>query len=135
MTILKSALLSLSVLALATPVMADAPKAEVAAPKAGVAVKASKDTVENGTYFPFSRPLFIYVSENSLKRPEVKQFTEFYLKNASTFVPEVKYVSLPAKAYELAQQRLGKNQLGTVFQGHAEVGLKIEEILKKETKL
>lgn len=105
------------------------------APKAGVAVKASKDTVENGTYFPFSRPLFIYVSENSLKRPEVKQFTEFYLKNASTFVPEVKYVSLPAKAYELAQQRLGKNQLGTVFQGHAEVGLKIEEILKKETKL
>jgi phosphate transport system substrate-binding protein len=105
------------------------------APKKGVAVKASKETVENGTYFPLSRPLFIYVSEASLKKAEVRKFAEFYLKNASSFVPEVKYVALPAKAYELAQQRLSKNQLGTVFTGHAEVGLKIEDLLKKETKL
>ncbi len=105
------------------------------APKKGLAVKASKETVENGTYFPLSRPLFIYVSEASLKKAEVRKFTEFYLKNASTFVPEVKYIALPAKAYELAQQRLSKNQLGTVFTGHAEVGLKIEDLLKKETKL
>jgi phosphate transport system substrate-binding protein len=105
------------------------------APKKGVAVKATKETVENGTYFPLSRPLFIYVSEGSLKRAEVRKFTEFYLKNASSLVPEVKYVSLPAKAYEMAQQRLSKNQLGTVFKGHAEVGMKIEDLLKKETKL
>jgi len=105
------------------------------APKKGVAVKASKENVENGTYFPLSRPLFIYVSESALKRAEVRQFTEFYLKNALTLVPQVKYVALPVKAYELAQQRLSKNELGTVFKGHAEVGLKVEEILKKETKL
>lgn len=104
-------------------------------PKKSTAVKASRETVENGTYFPLSRPLFIYISENALKRAEVRQFTEFYLKNASSLVPEVKYVALPAKAYELAQQRLNKNQLGTVFKGHAEVGLKVEELLKKETKL
>lgn len=104
-------------------------------PKKDIAVKASKETVENGTYFPLSRPLFIYISENSLKKAEVRQFAEFYLKNASSLVPEVKYVALPAKAYELAQQRLNKNQLGTVFKGHAEVGLKVEELLKKETKL
>lgn len=105
------------------------------APKKGMAVKASKETVENGTYFPLSRPLFIYVSDASLKKPEVRKFAEFYLKNASTFVPQVKYIALPAKAYELAQQRLSKNQLGTVFTGHAEIGLKIEDLLKKETKL
>lgn len=105
------------------------------APKKGLAVKPSKETVENGTYFPLSRPLFIYVSETSLKRAEVRKFVEFYLKNASSLVPEVKYVALPAKAYELAQQRLAKNQLGTVFGGHSEVGLKIDDLLKKETKL
>jgi phosphate transport system substrate-binding protein len=104
-------------------------------PMKGKAVKASRETVENGTYFPLSRPLFIYVSESSLKRAEVRKFTEYYLKNAAKFVPEAKYVALPAKAYELAQQRLAKSQLGTVFGGHAEVGLKIDELLKRETKL
>lgn len=105
------------------------------APKKGIAIKPSKETVENGTYFPLSRPLFIYVSEAALKKSEVRKFAEFYLKNASSLVPEVKYVSLPAKAYELAQQRLAKNQLGTVFGGQAQVGLKIDELLRKETKL
>ncbi|MEY4616329.1 MAG: periplasmic phosphate-binding protein of transporter [Pseudomonadota bacterium] len=104
-------------------------------PKKGLAVKPTKETVENGTYFPLSRPLFIYVSESALKRAEVRKFAEFYLKNASSFVPEVKYVALPAKSYELAKQRLAKNQLGTVFSGHSEVGMKIEDLLKKETKL
>lgn len=104
-------------------------------PKKNIAVKASKETVENGTYFPLSRPLFIYISENSLKRAEVKKFAEFYLKSASSLIPEVKSIALPAKAYELAQQRLVKNQLGSAFKGHAEVGLKVEELLKKETKL
>lgn len=105
------------------------------APKKNLAVKASRETVEDGTYFPLSRPLFLYVSERSLKRAEVRQFAEFYLKNASILVPEVKYVALPAKAYELAQQRLSKNQVGSVFKGHAEIGMKVEELLKKETKL
>lgn len=99
------------------------------------AVLASKETVENGTYAPLSRPLFIYVSEKALQKPEVNQFVEFYLKNASSFVPEVKYVSLPPKAYELGLKRFGKKQLGTVFHGKSEVGLKIEDILTKETKL
>lgn len=105
------------------------------APKKNLAVKASRETVEDGTYFPLSRPLFLYVSERSLKRAEVRQFAEFYLKNASILVPEVKYVALPAKAYALAQQRLSKNQVGSVFKGHAEIGMKVEELLKKETKL
>ena len=32
----------------------------------------AKETVENSTYYPLSRPLFIYVSEASAKKPEVK---------------------------------------------------------------
>jgi ABC-type phosphate transport system substrate-binding protein len=29
-----------------------------------------------------SRPIFIYVNKKSMERPEVKEFVEFYLKNA-----------------------------------------------------
>lgn len=66
----------------------------------------SKTTVENGTYKPLSRPIFIYVSEKSLKRAEVRKFAEFYLDQAPTLVPEVKYVALPAKDYTLGKEKL-----------------------------
>lgn len=102
------------------------------APKKNTAVAPTKETVETGTYFPLSRPIFIYVSESALKRAEVKKFVEFYLKNASTLVPSVKYVALPTKIYDLATEHLNKVKLGTVFGGHSEVGLKMDELMKRE---
>lgn len=97
------------------------------------AVLPAKETVENGTYFPLSRPLFIYVSAKAAKRPEVTEFVKFYLDNAATIVPAVKYVALPAKAYEIANQHFAKGKLGTVFASGSHVGMKIEELLKKES--
>ena len=41
----------------------------------------SLETVQDGTYQPLSRPLFIYVSDKALARPEVQQFVDFYLAN------------------------------------------------------
>lgn len=98
----------------------------------GTAVLPSTQTVENGTYTPFSRPLFIYVSAASSKREEIKSFVKMYLTDAKTIVPQVKYVPLPAKAYEMALEHFNKEKLGTVFKGHSEIGLTIEELLKKE---
>ncbi len=96
------------------------------------AVLPSKQTVENGTYFPLSRPLFIYVSEASSKRPEVKLFVNYYLKNAVKIVEAVKYVALPPKAYEIGAEHFAKGKLGTVFGSESHVGLKIEDLMKKE---
>jgi len=95
----------------------------------------SKATVENGTYSPLSRPIFIYVNAEALTKPHVKKFTEFYLEQAPRLVPQVKYVALPTKAYEIGKENLKKNKLGTVFGGHSEVGLSIEKLLKKESLL
>lgn len=106
----------------------------VVSPK-NTAILPSRQTVENGTYSPLSRPMFLYVSETSMKRPEVKEFVEFYLKNAQRLVPEVKYVPLPAEAYTLAQDHLTKGKVGTAFNGHSEVGMKIQDLLKKEKSL
>lgn len=98
------------------------------------AVLPSFETVENGTYQPLSRPIFIYVSAKAVEKPEIKEFVEFYLKNAAKLVKEVKYVPLPAKAYVIAQQHITNKKFGTVFGGESEVGLKIEDLLKREAK-
>ncbi len=95
----------------------------------------SEKTVENGTYQPFSRPIFIYINKKSLQRPEVKQFVEFYLKHAAELVKAVQYVALPASAYVTAQEHLKNGKTGTVFGGKAEVGVKIDDLLKREATL
>lgn len=105
------------------------------APKKNEAVLPSRETVETGTYFPLSRPIFIYVNESSLKKIEIKDFVNFYLENSAAIVPQVKYVALPAKAYEMGKQHVKSNKLGTVFGGHSEVGLKIEQLMKREGSL
>ena len=97
-------------------------------------VEPSAANVLAGKYNPLSRPLFIYVNKKAVEtRPEVKQFVDFYLKNVANLSAEVKYVPLPASAYALVADRFAKLDHGTVFGGHAEVGLTIEEILKRET--
>lgn len=92
----------------------------------------SKESVENGTYYPLSRPIFIYVSAKSMERAEIKNFTEFYLKQAPTLVPQAKYVSLPSTAYTTALEHVNAKKVGSAFGGHAPVGLRIEDLLKKE---
>jgi phosphate transport system substrate-binding protein len=95
----------------------------------------SKETVINGSYAPLSRPLFIYVNKSAAKtRPEVKAFVEYYLKNAAKLSEEVKYVSLPPKAYELTESRFAKMQAGSAFLGKEHVGLNIEDVLAREQK-
>jgi phosphate transport system substrate-binding protein len=97
-------------------------------------VAPSPKTVEDGTYQPLSRPIFIYVAKKSMDKPDVKEFVEFYLKNASSLVKQVKYVPLPAVAYTTGMEHLKKGKIGTVFGGEAEVGVKIEDLLKREAK-
>jgi phosphate transport system substrate-binding protein len=56
-------------------------------------VTPSVETVQDGTYTPLGRPLFIYPSSEALKRPEMIGYMEFYIGNqeelttAATFIP------------------------------------------------
>jgi len=95
----------------------------------------SEDTVLKGTYQPLSRPIFIYINPKALEKSEVKEFVEFYMKNASKLTKEVKYVPLPAKAYTVNMEHVDKRKKGTVFGGTAEVGITIEELQKREAKI
>ena len=63
-------------------------------------VAPSPTTINDGTYSPLSRPIFIYLNTASLARPEVKAFVEFYLDNAGALANEVGYIELPQSMYQ-----------------------------------
>lgn len=102
--------------------------------KAGKPVEPSFEHVIDGTYEPLSRPIFIYVNAKSVEKPEVKEFVEFYLKNAENLTKEVKYVPLAAADYNHALANFSKGKTGTAFSGHSEIGVKVADLLKREPK-
>ena len=106
----------------------------IVAKEGGPAVEPSEKSVLDGSYQPLSRPIFIYVHEQGYKRPEVREFVEYYLKNGAKLAKEVKYVPLPASAYVLNAEHLKKGRLGSVFGGVPEVGITIEELMRREAK-
>ncbi|MEO3787955.1 PstS family phosphate ABC transporter substrate-binding protein [Actinocorallia sp. B10E7] len=57
-------------------------------------VAPSVAAAQDGTYKPLSRPLFIYPSAASLKRPEVLAFVEFYVANHADIATKAKFVPL-----------------------------------------
>jgi phosphate transport system substrate-binding protein len=65
----------------------------------GNCVEPTPEAIEDGSYTPLSRPLFVYVRSESLERPEVQEFMRFFLTEAGTLASEVGYVSAPDDIY------------------------------------
>lgn len=63
-------------------------------------VAPSEATIENGTYTPLSRPLFIYVNKKVLERPEVRAFVRFYMEHGAELSKEVGYIALKNQEYQ-----------------------------------
>lgn len=74
----------------------------------GKTVEPTFDTIKDGTYKPLSRPIFIYVNNASLEKPEVKAFVDFYLENAQAIVPEIGYIPLGDDAYAKELEKINK---------------------------
>lgn len=68
-------------------------------------VTPTEQNVKNGRY-PLARPLFIYVNEADLRRPEVAEFVRYYNLFAAELIPQVGYVPLDAGEYEANLSRL-----------------------------
>jgi phosphate transport system substrate-binding protein len=60
-------------------------------------------TVQNGTYKPLSRPLFIYAKLASFKRPEVKAFIGYIFNNERTIAGKARFISLTDKQLRKAR--------------------------------
>jgi phosphate transport system substrate-binding protein len=71
-------------------------------------VSPTETTIEDGTYAPLARPLFIYPSTTALGEEHVQAFVEFYLDNVSEIVGEVGYVPAPADDIEAAKSAVSE---------------------------
>jgi phosphate transport system substrate-binding protein len=101
----------------------------------GAAILPSIASATDGSYEPLSRPLFIYVSAIAARRPEVRQFIEFYIAEGPSLAAEAGFVPLPDRASQLALEHFQGQRLGSVFGGVPEVGVTIEELLEREARL
>lgn len=81
----------------------------------GNAVSPNPEAIESGEYNPFSRPLFIYVNVDSLDRPEVGAFVNYFIDNAAGAAEKVGYVALPEAIYERARDHVENRITGTHF--------------------
>jgi len=63
-------------------------------------------TINDGTYAPLSRPIFIYLNTASLARPEVRTFVDFYIDNAGAMANEVGYIELTADMYQDSREKV-----------------------------
>jgi phosphate transport system substrate-binding protein len=68
----------------------------------------SDETIEDGTYAPLSRPLFMYVKHAALSRPEVRAYVDFLLREAGTLVPSTGYHALSPEEYQETLARIAE---------------------------
>ncbi len=77
----------------------------------GEAVLPADDTVQNGSYNPLSRPLFIYVNADSLAtKPQVVEFVKFFFSDAGgpEIMADVGYSMPPDGTYEENMAKLAE---------------------------
>jgi phosphate transport system substrate-binding protein len=74
-------------------------------------VMPSPQSARDGSYTPLSRPLFIYVNDDSYaEKPAVKRYTDFYIENLPVIAEAAQYISLEDAQYaetRAALQRMG----------------------------
>lgn len=88
---------------------------KVVNPTTKEAIAPTAETIENGSYAPFSRPLFIYVNKEAIRKPQVEQFVDFYIAKAAEFSREVGYVPLPTSVYETGLENFIAENVGTHY--------------------
>jgi phosphate transport system substrate-binding protein len=66
-------------------------------------VTPSVETVQDGTYAPLGRGLFIYPSADALKDEATQAFVDYYVENVNEIAPQVGYIGLTDEQLSEAQ--------------------------------
>ncbi len=75
-------------------------------------VKPATDTIQDGTYKPLSRPLFMYPNSKAIARPEVKAFLDFVVANQKDIAEASKIVPLTDEQAGKAKTELQNAEQG-----------------------
>ena len=66
-------------------------------------VAPTSDTVQDGSYTPLSRPLFVYVKNTSLQKPEVAAFMKYILDNQAQIAQKALFVPMTDEQAQKAE--------------------------------
>jgi len=96
------------------------------------AVAPSARAALDGSYRPLARPLLLYVNAAELARnQQLRELLHFALHASTALIEDVGYIALPTHAQQLAQDRIDGGRTGSMFNGHAEVGLNLDALLAR----
>jgi phosphate transport system substrate-binding protein len=70
------------------------------------AVMPNEATIASGEYAPLSRPLYLYVNNRALRRPEIVAYLKFYLDHGPELAADVHSLPLPPSQYAETRSRL-----------------------------
>jgi phosphate transport system substrate-binding protein len=98
----------------------------------GAPVAPTIETINDGSYAPLSRPVFIYVSTAAAARPEVKAFIDFYLETVPMLIEEVGYVALPDAVYAGVRQRFANRVAGSAYASPDAQGKSLLELYSRQ---
>lgn len=100
------------------------------------AVLPAPTTINDGSYKPLSRPIFLYVTTTAADDPAVSSFIDFYLDpaNLQALVTEVGYVPLPLQLNELTSKRYREKTAGSMFKSGSQAGITLEQLLQGESR-
>jgi phosphate transport system substrate-binding protein len=76
-------------------------------------VTASAETIQDGSYQPLSRPLFMYPSTEAIAKPEVKAFMDFVVANQQAIAEAAQIVPLTEQQASEAESELSALEGGT----------------------
>jgi len=89
------------------------------------------ETINNGTYSPLSRPVFIYVAKSALEEEHLRAFIEFYLGAANRdLISDTGYIPFPDTIYDLALEKFLTGNSGAAFGGDDRMHGTVEEVLQ-----
>ncbi len=75
-------------------------------------VKPSKESIQDGTYKPLARPLFMYPSDKAIAKPQVKAFMDFVVENAGPIAEAAKIVPMTSEQAAKAADALKQVEAG-----------------------
>lgn len=98
----------------------------------GQAVLPSVESIGDGSYAPFGRPLMMYVNKKSYdEKPQVKAFVDFlFSQGGKDAVGASGYVVLPDATLDLVKARLEAATVGSVLSGAA-AGKSLDQLLSE----
>jgi phosphate transport system substrate-binding protein len=71
-------------------------------------VEPTTETVQNGTYKPLARPLFIYPSGQALQKEVVREFVQFYVDNQQAIAEQAQFVPLTEEQTQESKDKVAQ---------------------------